>query len=649
LAANSLETVRLTELLSVSPGDETARGALAEHLSDLRRAARELGFVHLEAAVAEGLSRLEKDSFGPGSLVTVRALAWRYESLAAMPSQSGTHQVLEEGPPRAQVSLRGRRVLVAHDEAEVRWFYVGVLREAGARVIEARDGVHALELALDASPDLVLADISMPRLDGFGLSAALRRKPALDGVPVVLLSKRVSAHQLLDRVSRALEPLILLEALLKTDREASGDLEELGVSGLLKAVRRLRPNASVVLQDPWSLFDLELREGRIVGATRTAIDGRLTQGVAAFPALVGMSSGRFIVAKSSGAKRGEERESLDASFAQATHRLGVLLSEMAAHPDCRVELDQDVLDTYVRHSPVGVQRLITRLVAGEPLRVLWESGDGSQGVVDAVLVTLARQGAIQEVRLPTLASDEGPAAELLPEPRPELIGSEIQQDSASVADPVERENIRAQFAVAMHREPANQVSAGGHPIWRLSAGTAAASRETGSGFSMEVQTTPRLLGLAFAMLLSATVAFLIWRQLTPTGAARVVVPVPVPIRAPAAHEQAASEARAARPPASSSGRGVSAFSGSLRAGVDPSLEVAEGQGVLELIGPGDVSVEVDGVDRGALPVTLVLREGRHAVRYRVGPRSTYRFYYVNEGATRGLSVLTQAGGLVDAR
>jgi hypothetical protein len=79
------------------------------------------------------------------------------------------------------------------------------------------------------------------------------------------------------------------------------------------------------------------------------------------------------------------------------------------------------------------------------------------------------------------------------------------------------------------------------------------------------------------------------------------------------------------------------------------LEVTEGQGVLELIGPGDVSVEVDGVDRGPLPVTLVLDQGRHVVRYRTGTRSTYRFYYVKSGATRGLRVLTQAGGLVDAR
>jgi hypothetical protein len=293
--------------------------------------------------------------------------------------------------------------------------------------------------------------------------------------------------------------------------------------------------------------------------------------------------------------------------------------------------------------------LITRLVAGEPLKVLWESGDGSKGVVDAVLVTLARQGAIQDVRLPVLASDEGPAAELLPGSSPELIGSEIQQDSVPVADSIERENIRAQFSVAMHREPANRGPARSHPIWRLGVGTAPGSRESGSGFSMEVPATPRLLGLAFAMLLLATVAFLIVRQAVPRGTAPAVALVPVPVEAPAPDEQALPALPEAVPASPLSRRQLSAFSGSLRAGVDPALEVTEGQGVLELIGPGDVSVEVDGVDRGVLPVTLVLDEGRYAVRYRTGSRSTDRFYYVKRGATRGLRVLTQAGGLVDAR
>jgi CheY-like chemotaxis protein len=662
LAAKALETVRLTEVLSVSPEDEEARAALGDHLAELRQSAAERGLAHLEAAIAEVLSQLERESFGPTSLVAARVLAWRYESLAAMPSQSGTHPVAR---PPAELSLRGRRVLVADDQAEVRWFYVRVLREASARVIEARDGVHALELARGQAPDLILADIVMPRLDGLGLCAAVRRDPALDGVPVVLLSwrddflhrmrelgaeaqdylrKEVPAREILERAFHVLEPLTQLEDSLTGDREAHGDLEKLGVSALLRATRRLRPSANIVLQDPWSLFDLELRDGHIIEASRTAIDGAITRGEAAFPALVGMSSGRFVVAEPVGRPSGEQRASLDASFVHATRRLGVLLSTMAAHPDCHVEFDEDVLGTYVRHSPTRVQGLIARLDAGEPPHALWDSGAASRSLVDALLVTLARQGAIKDVTVPRLASDVGPPPNLSPGPSRALNEPEIQQDSSPVIDPLEREDIRAQSAVAMHRESANHASERTYPIWRLNVDATAESAESGSGFGVELQTTPRLLGLGFAVLLSATVGFLIWRQVMPDGP-------PSGSPADAVVQAAGPEAQLAvdAPAAPAGGLDLSAFAGGLRAGVDPSLAVAEGEGVLDVTGPTDVGVAVDGIDKGTLPVTVVLEQGTHAVQYRVGGKSTYRFYYVKSGATRVLRVVTQPGGFVDAR
>ena len=668
MAAKSLETVRLTEVLSIAPEDEAARAALAGHLSDLRRSAAELGFSHLEAAVAEALTRLEREAFGPASLRAVRVLAWRYEPLAALPAESGTRPAVT---PPAEPSLRGRSILVADDEAEVRWFYVGVLRESGARVIEARDGVEALELARRESPDVILADIVMPRLDGLALCAAVRREPLLDGVPVVLLSwrddflhrmrelradaqgylrKEVPARQVLDRVLGVLEPLTRLEEALKGEREARGDLEELGVTRLLQSVRRLRPNASVVLQDPWSLFDLELRDGRIVNLTRTAIDGAVKEGADAFPALVGMSSGRFVVAERPARLVDEAPESLDDSFLEATRRLGTFLNTIAANPDCRIEFDPDVLGTYVRHSPVRVQRLIAALVAGGPPDVLWESGAGSRALVDALLITLARQGAIRDVRASERAAGADTDAVGSPESGPELLEAEIEQDSVHVSDPIERQNIRAQSAVAMRREPANRASRWSYPIWRLGSGAAPGSAEGSSGFGMELQATPRLFGLAFLVLLSATVAFLIWNETMPVGTparSPAVTARPIEIHDPVDVRVDLEEpAPKAVPPV---GLDLSAFAGSLRAGVDPSLDVAEGQGALELTGPAEVSVEIDGLDRGTLPVTLVLDEGTHRVRYQLGTRSTDRFYHLKSGATRALRVVTQPGGFVDAR
>jgi len=664
--------VRLTEVLSIAPEDEAARTALAGHLSELRRSAAELGFSHLEAAVAEALTRLEREAFGPASLRAVRVLAWRYEPLAGLPAQSGTRPAVSPPP---DPSLRGRAILVADDDAEVRWFYVGVLRESGARVIEARDGVEALELARRESPDVILADIVMPRLDGLALCAAVRREPLLDGVPVVLLSwrddflhrmrelradaqgylrKEVPARQVLDRVLGVLEPLTGLEEALKDEREARGDLEELGVTRLLQAVRRLRPNASVVLQDPWSLFDLELRDGCIVGLTRTAIDGVVKEGAEAFPALVGMSSGRFVVADLPARLAHEAPESLDDSFMEATRRLGTFLNTIAAHPDCRVEFDPDVLGTYVRHSPVRVQRLIAALVAGGPPDVLWESGAGSRALVDALLITLARQGAIRDVRAPEQRGRSGdPGAVVPPESAVELNEAEIEQDSTPVSDPIERQNVRAQSAVAMHREPANRASSWSYPVWRLGSGAARASGESSPGFGMELHATPRLFGLAFLALLAATVVFLIWNETMPSRApvrspAATARPIEIedPVQVRVGLEEPEPEVVRSVWPV---GLDFSAFTGSLRTGVDPTLDAAEGQGALELSGPAEVSVEVDGVNRGTLPLTLLLDEGTHRVRYRLGARSTDRFYYVKSGSTRALQVVTRPGGFVDAR
>ena len=666
--------MRLTEALSIAPEDESARLALAAHLGELRQSAAEHGLSQLEAALSEVLTGLEREVFSPASLRAVRVLAWRYEPLATLPGQSGTHPV---APQPEDSSLSGRRILVADDESEVRWFYVGVLREAGARVIEARDGIEALELARAESPDAILADIVMPRLDGLALCAAVRREPLLDGVPVVLLSwrddflhrmrelradaqgylrKEVPEGQVLDRVTSVLEPLLRLERALSNQREARGDLEELGVARLLAAVRRHRPDASIVIQDPWSLFELQLRDGHIVGVTRTAIDGAVTKGHAAFPALVGMSSGRFVVAEQRPREDAQGAESLDEAFSEASRRLGSFLNTIAAHPNCRVEFAPDVLGTYVRHSPIRVQRLVAALVAGGPPDVLWESGAGSRALVDALLVTLARQGAVRDVKVPEESAEGLPAAPVADRSEPplaraqELNEREIEQNSSPMSDPAERQDFRAQSAVAMHREPANRISRWSYPVWRLHGGQQDEAGQSNSGFGMEIHATSRLFGLAFIVLLAATVGFLVWDQ---------VAPVASPQRLPDA-TPAAPPLREAKGPTGDASIGTvpvpeldqadrSKLGGRLRAGVHPSAGATESQGVLELLGSAEVRVEVDGIDQGTLPLSLALDEGVHRVRYRFGSRALDRFYYVKPGATRAIELVTQAGGFIDAR
>ncbi|WP_460905856.1 response regulator [Paraburkholderia jirisanensis] len=82
------------------------------------------------------------------------------------------------------------RVLVVDDNADLRDYMRRILSAAGHDVRVADDGVAALEAARLSAPDLVVSDVMMPRLDGFGLLRELRADDALRETPVLLLSAR---------------------------------------------------------------------------------------------------------------------------------------------------------------------------------------------------------------------------------------------------------------------------------------------------------------------------------------------------------------------------------------------------------------------------------------------------------------------------
>ena len=85
-------------------------------------------------------------------------------------------------------SSRRPRILVVDDDPGIRALCSVVLGADGYDVAEAADGQEGLVQALSDPPDLVLLDISMPVLDGFGLAAALRRDERTRELPIVFIS-----------------------------------------------------------------------------------------------------------------------------------------------------------------------------------------------------------------------------------------------------------------------------------------------------------------------------------------------------------------------------------------------------------------------------------------------------------------------------
>ena len=80
-------------------------------------------------------------------------------------------------------------IVLADDNADMR-DYVRRLLGSQYRVLAVSDGIYALEAARRLHPTLVLADVMMPRLDGFGMLHAIRNDPELRGIPIILLSAR---------------------------------------------------------------------------------------------------------------------------------------------------------------------------------------------------------------------------------------------------------------------------------------------------------------------------------------------------------------------------------------------------------------------------------------------------------------------------
>ncbi len=85
--------------------------------------------------------------------------------------------------------VEGSRVLLADDNADMRQ-YVSRLLSKHLRVEAVADGAAALAAIRANRPDLVLTDVMMPELDGFGLLKAIREDPELRALPVIMLSAR---------------------------------------------------------------------------------------------------------------------------------------------------------------------------------------------------------------------------------------------------------------------------------------------------------------------------------------------------------------------------------------------------------------------------------------------------------------------------
>ena len=80
-----------------------------------------------------------------------------------------------------------RKVLLVEDNTDNREVYSTILRHVGYEVIEAVNGEEGVKLAEEVKPDIILMDMSLPKLDGWQATKLIKSNKELEGIPVICL------------------------------------------------------------------------------------------------------------------------------------------------------------------------------------------------------------------------------------------------------------------------------------------------------------------------------------------------------------------------------------------------------------------------------------------------------------------------------
>lgn len=155
------------------------------------------GTVRVESTAGEGTRFTISIPKGKAHLPPDRIQAKRSVVAGAMPGEGYLEEIqgwlpqlsVSESSPAKDVSQHRELIVLADDNADMREYVRRLLSEQ-YEVHAVRNGVEAMDAIRRLQPSVVIADIMMPQLDGFGVLHAIRGNPSLSTTPVILLSAR---------------------------------------------------------------------------------------------------------------------------------------------------------------------------------------------------------------------------------------------------------------------------------------------------------------------------------------------------------------------------------------------------------------------------------------------------------------------------
>ena len=116
------------------------------------------------------------------------------------------------------------KILIIDDEDDIRKTIVTLFTSSGHQIIEATNGEEGIQCAISDSPELIISDVSMPKMDGMELSNILSSHPGTTNIPIILLSaKRIDVKSQREGLAKGarqyfVKPFEMSELLITAER-----------------------------------------------------------------------------------------------------------------------------------------------------------------------------------------------------------------------------------------------------------------------------------------------------------------------------------------------------------------------------------------------------------------------------------------------
>ncbi|HYV46958.1 MAG TPA: response regulator [Myxococcaceae bacterium] len=339
---------------------------------------------------------------------------------APAPEQDELGALLAPTPTPEPESSSPIAVLLVDDDPELCRMFSIILQRRGMKVTTAADGVEGFERARSAPFDVLVADLSMPRLDGWGLLRQVREDyrtrempvaflschddyreslRALDAGAQAYLSKSVKHDVLATQIRGLLHTRNHVRADIRVQKRLLLSIDAVGAQWLVQELGRQAATGRLDARDDWAQYQVAFRDGQVVGAIANAGPHR-AQGEPAFIALLASRSANgSVVFGDPGVPPGAaplgSMESLIDRAVQTLNEKERRAREALMVKARRIVVDQPLYDLYAQVGPQQWLRT-AKLICEDglpPAEVIARS-DASPVDVEETLKDLLRRGVV---------------------------------------------------------------------------------------------------------------------------------------------------------------------------------------------------------------------------------------------------------------